>query len=115
MSKKPKSNSEFFRRISSSMERGIKAMRTGKKLTSRTVTQIEEPPVMKAADIIHLREKTLNMSQSVFASIFCVSPKTVQAWEQNLNRPKGPTLRLLHLIKVKPEMVFQELGIAKSM
>ena len=115
MSKKPKSKNEFFRRISSSMEKGIEAMRTGKKLTSRTVTQIEEPPVMRAADIVHLHKNMLNMSQAVFASIFCVSPKTVQAWEQDLNKPKGPTLRLLHLIKEKPEMVLKKMGIAKSM
>ena len=44
------------------------------------------PRAMSSADIARLRQQ-LKYSQSVFARVLNVSPKTVQAWEQGIRVP----------------------------
>lgn len=69
-----------------------------KKITVKMV-DIKKPPEMTREDIRALRKK-LQMSQSEFALHLNVSKKTIQAWEQGINKPNGPALRLMEVINM---------------
>jgi len=55
-----------------------------------------------------VREKT-GLSQSEFARLLRVSPKTLQNWEQHRRTPSGPAAALLTLADRAPEMVLSTL------
>jgi putative transcriptional regulator len=74
----------------------------GKRNLKTTVLIKLEP--MSKEEIIALRNK-MNCSQAVFANRLNVSPKTVQAWEQGRDTPKGAALRLLSIAKEQPEIL----------
>lgn len=57
---------------------------------------VEEP------DVTVLREKS-GLSQSAFASLLGVSPRTLQDWEQGRRRPNGPARSLLRIAARHPE------------
>ena len=57
-------------------------------------------------DIRALRER-LGLSQELFAERFCLSPRTVQQWEQGRRLPDGPTRLLLKVIEAHPDLVAQ--------
>ena len=91
-----------FKRLQKSMELAVQhAQGKGGKVTM-TEIRILEPKAMSAKQIASLRTK-LRLSQSVFAKLLNVSPKTVMAWEQGQNPPSGSSLRMLELIKNDPE------------
>ncbi len=50
--------------------------------------------------IVSIRKK-LNLSQAALASIFNISPSTVQKWEQGNKRPAGASRKLLDIIERK--------------
>ncbi|MBA4369451.1 MAG: transcriptional regulator [Desulfobacterium sp.] len=50
--------------------------------------------------IISIRKK-LKLSQAALASIFNISPSTVQKWEQGNKRPTGASKKLLDIIERK--------------
>jgi putative transcriptional regulator len=58
------------------------SLAAGRQITARTVAVIERPHDYSAQDVRDLRGK-LNMSQAVFADLVCVSPRTIQSWEQS--------------------------------
>lgn len=66
----------------------------------RSVGDLEmlTPPPMATEEIRALREE-LGMSQAVFALVLSVSSTLVSSWEQGDNTPKGPTLKMLHILK----------------
>ncbi|MCC6154411.1 MAG: hypothetical protein IT367_11665 [Candidatus Hydrogenedentes bacterium] len=45
------------------------------------------------------------MSQTVFAAPLNVSKKTVQSWEQGIRSPSDASLRLLQIIRKRPDVV----------
>ena len=49
----------------------------------------------------------LKYSQSVFARVLNVSPKTVQAWEQGIRVPSDAALKLLSIAKRHPEVLLE--------
>jgi putative transcriptional regulator len=51
--------------------------------------------------------KDLNCSQSVFARVLNISPKTIQAWEQGIRRPSDAALRLLEVVEKYPSVLFR--------
>lgn len=57
---------------------------------------VEEP------DVTVLREKS-GLSQSAFAALLGVSPRTLQDWEQGRRRPTGPARSLLRIAARHPE------------
>ena len=57
---------------------------------------------------IKIRQK-LKLSQSAFASLMGVSPRTIQDWEQGRRKPQGPAKSLLRIAEQHPE-VFTEIG-----
>lgn len=103
MKKRNKLDSTYFDGIRESLIEVVDSFDKGKKLTSREVNLPEPPSEMAAEDILDLRERKLHVSQHVFAFLLNVSPKTVQAWEQNRNTPSGAALRLLWMARERPE------------
>lgn len=73
-------------------------------LSLKTTTLPLPPPKAQAEQIAELR-KRLRMSQSVFAATLNVSPKTVQSWEQGLRQPADAALRMLQVIRERPQVV----------
>ncbi len=96
---------QYFKGIRDGLLETINSLEKGKKLTCREVSLPEPPHKISGKEIADLRERKLNVSQHVFALVLNVSPKTVQAWEQNVNRPSGPALRLLWLLQKKPDIL----------
>ena len=92
-----KAKNEFFEGIRDGLKSVIEDLQAGRPLSTRQVMLPETPAPMKPTEIVELRVKKCNVSQAVFAAWLNVSPKTVQAWEQGISRPSGPSLRLLHL------------------
>ncbi len=74
------------------------------------------PPPAYDADAIRALRMRLGFSQRALANALNVSDKTVKAWEQGVNTPSGPALRLLQLVESRPEafgvVIEQELRIA---
>ncbi len=50
--------------------------------------------------IISIRTN-LKLSQSALASVFNISPSTVQKWEQGKKKPTGASKKLLNLVETK--------------
>ena len=61
--------------------------------------------VKKARALVHV-------SQSEFARLLRVSPRTIQAWEQGLKPPSGPATSWIRLILNKPDVGRQALMAA---
>lgn len=51
--------------------------------------------------------KNLKLSQSAFASLMGVSPRTIQDWEQGRRRPQGPAKSLLRIAEQHPEIFIE--------
>ncbi len=51
--------------------------------------------------------KKLKLSQSAFASLMGVSPRTIQDWEQGRRRPQGPARSLLRIAEQHPEIFIE--------
>ena len=76
------------------------------KLTLRT-HQLPRPKriePMTPEAIARLRHK-LNVSQAVFADLLNVPKVTAISWEKGRRRPTGAALRLLDLIRKKPQIL----------
>jgi len=96
---------EYFTGICRGLDFAITSLKLGKRLTFKTVTLPLKPKPLDAEEIRSIRAQVLNSSQSVFANVLNVSVKTVQAWEQNQNRPSGSALRLLRMIQKNPKIL----------
>lgn len=64
------------------------------------------PEEMSAKEIRALR-LSLHLSTALFASVFNVSGKTVEAWESGVNTPSGSSLRLMRMIEKSPDILFE--------
>jgi putative transcriptional regulator len=91
-----------FKRLQKSMKQALHHAQGKDGKVTMTEIRILEPKVMSAKQIAALRTK-LRLSQSVFAKLLNVSPKTVMAWEQGQNPPNGCSLRMLEMIENDPE------------
>lgn len=100
-----KTQSEYFEGIRNGLEEVIDSLEKGKKLTSREFSFSGPPKKMSGREIANLRQKKLNVSQHILGVLLNVSPRTVQAWEQGVNAPSGPALRLLRLLQEKPDIL----------
>jgi putative transcriptional regulator len=54
------------------------------------------------------------MSQTVFARLINVSPKTVQSWEQGQRIPSQAAQRMLQVLQEKPNLVLQVVGMLRE-
>jgi len=78
----------------------IKKHKRGKfKLKTHALTEPSPP--------CKIRQK-LKLSQSAFASLMGVSPRTIQDWEQGRRKPQGPAKSLMRIAEQHPE-VFTEI------
>ena len=59
-------------------------------------------------DVKAIREN-IGISQSTFAALIGVSPRTLQNWEQGHRHPTGPAKVLLRLVQSDPESVIKNL------
>jgi putative transcriptional regulator len=83
-------------------------VRGKQKLTLRT-TKLSLPARIKPLrpkDITALRQK-LNVSQAVFAGLLNVPKVTAISWEKGRRQPTGAALRLLDLVRKKPQLLQQ--------
>ena len=76
-------------------------IRRGQRKPSR-VTTIDNPNVQKIRD-------GLGLSQSEFALMIGVSPRTIQNWEQKRREPEGAAKALLRVAARNPKMVLEAL------
>ena len=87
-------NDQQFDELLASVQDMGKHMR-GEAVAAR-VKEFPEP------DVKAIREKT-GLSQTGFAYLIGVKPKTLQNWEQKRVRPAGPARALLKIVEANPE------------
>src|SRR5271154_3361356 len=92
----------LYKRLQASLEEGISFAQN--ELDLRTTEVPTKPPKVSAKEIAQLR-RSLGMSQGVFAQMLNVSAKTVHIWEQGERTPAASAIRLLQVLKAKPELV----------
>lgn len=101
---------ELFKDIVESLSEAIEIER-GKVIATRNKVMVAPLEKFSGEQVRNLRNE-LHMSQAVFASVCGVSNKTVEAWESGKNRPTGPAVRLMGMIKENHKlidnMVFQK-------
>lgn len=78
----------------------------GKRKDLRTTVLPLPLEAMYRKEIVELRER-LKFSQAVFAKHLNISVKTVQSWEQGLGRPSGATLKLLSIVRRRPNILLE--------
>jgi putative transcriptional regulator len=76
--------------------RQIKAGKVGR------ITAVEAPRVLAA----EARRKT-GLSQSEFARLLGISPRTLQEWEQGRREPSGAARTLLLIARARPEVILE--------
>ena len=71
-------------------------------VTMRNIEKLCIPEVKEYSpeQIVSIRKK-LKLSQSALASIFNVSPSTVQKWEGGKKKPTGASCKLLDIVERK--------------
>lgn len=70
---------------------------TMKNIDKLCLPEIQEFSPKKISSI----RKEFNLSQAALASVFNVSPSTVQKWEQGRKKPTGASKKLLDIIERK--------------
>lgn len=85
------------------------------KITLKTHELKLPPPVesISSAEIRAIREK-LKVSQSVFARILNIPIGTETAWESGARHPSGAALRLLEIVRNKPEVIFDSAEVKSA-
>jgi putative transcriptional regulator len=71
-------------------------------ITMKNIEKLCIPEVQEYSPkkIVSIRSK-LRLSQAALASIFNISPSTVQKWEQGNKKPTGASKKLLDIIERK--------------
>jgi len=73
---------------------GVKAIKSGK--GKRHVVMLPD---------VHAIRESMDLSQSAFAAMLGVSPRTLQDWEQGRRKPSGPALSLLKVAALRPDAI----------
>lgn len=91
--------------IINSLEEAIKFEKGEKPIGLKSHTISVAPlPNYRGKEIKDIRNK-LGLTQSIFAYVFGVSIKTVEAWEAGRNQPTGPAQRMLSIIEKDKEFL----------
>ena len=93
-------NDELFQQLIASLKEGAAILHSKKKPASSTTLHW---PDAKA-----VREK-LGLTQTQFASLIGISPRTLQNWEQGHRRPEGTACALLRIAESHPQAVLEAL------
>lgn len=67
--------------------------------------KLNERPVTLRPSEIHMIRTKFHLSQREFASLFGVSVRTLQQWEQGRRVPRGAASMLLRIISKHPDAV----------
>jgi len=70
---------------------------TMKNIENLCIPEVQDYSPQKIVSI----RKNLSLSQAALASIFNISPSTVQKWEQGNKKPAGASKKLLDIIERK--------------
>jgi len=97
---------EAFAELKAAMEDALAFERGERRDLKITRIRVQPPKAMSARDIVQIRRR-LNCSQTVFAMMLNISPKTVQAWEQGAREPGDAALKLLTIAKRHPEVLLE--------
>ena len=90
------------RNIGQEILEGIKEIKRFKKGELKLIARtLNEPSPAKTI------RKRLKVSQSAFASLMGVSPRTIQDWEQGRRAPQGPAKSLLRIAEQHPEIFIE--------
>ncbi|MDQ6957638.1 MAG: helix-turn-helix domain-containing protein [Mariprofundaceae bacterium] len=73
---------------------GVKAIKSGK--GKRHIVMLPDA---------HVIRESMGLSQSAFAAMLGVSPRTLQDWEQGRRKPSGPALSLLKVAAKRPDAI----------
>ena len=76
--------------------------------TNPAALTMPPPPSPYTPERIHAIRVRLGLKQGQFADVLNVSDKTVKAWEQGINPPSGPALRLLQIAELHPEVFWEQ-------
>ncbi|MBI2433588.1 MAG: helix-turn-helix domain-containing protein [Candidatus Hydrogenedentes bacterium] len=90
---------DFQKLVASIKEAGL--IKAGKRKPSRA-HEVFPPEIKKVREGLHL-------SQSEFARLIGVSPRTLQNWEQGRRQPEGPAKALLKVAAKNPKAVLAAL------
>jgi putative transcriptional regulator len=83
----------------------FKKLKSGKQSKAKKVTiKIKEIPEYNEEKVLSLRRE-LEMTQTSFAFVLGVSPRTVESWEQGRTKPKKNSERLMSIIEEHPEII----------
>jgi putative transcriptional regulator len=76
-------------------------------ITMKNISNLCIPEVKEYSpkNIVQIREE-FHLSQAALASVFNISPSTVQKWEQGSKKPAGAAKKLLDIIERKGLEVF---------
>lgn len=101
---------ELFQQLAASLKEGGAILREKKKPARSTTLQWPDLSGHRFAepDAKTVREK-LGLSQSQFAALIGISPRTLQNWEQGHRRPEGTARALLRVAESHPEAVLESL------
>ena len=66
--------------------------------------------VVAPTDVKAVRER-IGLSQTEFARLMRVSPRTLQNWEQHRRQPTGPAAALLKIVSSAPEVALKTLHV----
>ena len=88
---------KMFEMLKEGLEDILEHQKGRKKLKSRTVNIPDPAHAYTASDVKRIR-KARKYSQSTFALILNVSPRTVESWESGIRTPNHAALRLLEIV-----------------
>lgn len=98
----------LFERLERALDDGHRHAR-GEIELKTTLARIPDHPTKLTPDPIRNLRQKLHLSQSAFAKLLVVSPKTLQSWEQGNRTPAGSASRLLQFLE-SPHLVKSFLG-----
>ena len=95
---------------------GIEDMRAHRegKITLRTHTVQDLPPLSIDASLIRETREQLNVSRAVFARHIRVSVRTLENWEQGRARPNTQAAALIMLVRQYPDTLQKLHSLAQA-
>lgn len=105
-------NNNFGDLLIASAEEALDHARGKMTLKCETLDLPKGPPKYSKTKIKKIREKILDVSQPIFATILACSPSAVKSWERGENSPSGSTRRLLQLIENDPTHFLESISNA---
>lgn len=107
VSRKNYMSDEAFGELRGALEDALAYERGEQRDLKVTRVAVPRPPAPVSRDQIVGIRRRLNCSQSVFAMMLNVSPRTVQAWEQGTREPSDAALKLLSIADRHPEVLLE--------